>query len=577
MTQDPTRDRASDRASSLSAFARAACEQAPAGLLVFDTDLRYVLVNPAMAAMANTPAEKLLGRTVREAFPDYEALTSLVERVLATGEPLVGFDVTGSVPGEVGVSHVWSLSAYRLVDDDGAVIGAAVTSTEVTAERALERERAALGRRLELLAASGELLSGGLDETATMEGVLRLVVPAIAEWACLHLVDEDGSIRLAALRHSDPARLPLLEHALGAFQVDTSQPMGAGRVIGTGRAENLPHVTDDMLAALAAGDPDMYAGFLALDVSHGMVVPLTARGVTFGALSLSVSHHPDGAVGTAGGVVGAAEALVARQQLVADVAVRAALALDNARLYAQQHEVAVTLQRSLLPQSLPTVPGWDVAARYLPGAAGTEVGGDFYEAVVRSDGRLVFAIGDVMGRGVRAAAVMGQVRAALRGYALEGHAPDGVLGRLNLMVTAMEDSAIVTCLVGTVDLASGEVELSCAGHVPPVLAGVDGSCDVVKLEPGPPLGVLGATYDMTSLRLASGDVLAMFTDGLVEAREQPVDDGIAALCVALDGVLGRADGVEAPVAEQVCAAAIALMGRGETTVDDVAVLVLRRA
>ena len=577
MTQDPTRDRASDRASSLSALALAACDQAPAGLLVFDTDLRYVLVNPAMAAMANTPAEELLGRTVREAFPDYEALTSLVERVLATGEPLVGFDVTGSVPGEVGVSHVWSLSAYRLVDDDGGVLGAAVTSTEVTAERALERERAALGRRLELLAASGELLSGGLDETATIEGVLRLVVPAIAEWACLHLVDEDGSIRLAALRHSDPARLPLLERALGAFQVDTSQPIGAGRVIGTGRAENLPHVTDDMLAALAAGDPDLYAAFLALDVSHGVVVPLTARGVTFGALSLSLSPDPDGADGTAGGVVGAAEALVARQELVADVAARAALALDNARLYAQQHEVAVTLQRSLLPQSLPTVPGWDVAAQYLPGAAGTEVGGDFYEAVVRSDGRLVFAIGDVMGRGVRAAAVMGQVRAALRGYALEGHAPDGVLGRLNLMVTAMEDSAIVTCLVGTVDLASGEVELSCAGHVPPVRAGLDGSCDVVKLEPGPPLGVLGATYDVTSMRLAPGAVLAMFTDGLVEAREQPVDDGIAALCAALDGVLGRADGVEAPVAEQVCAAAIALMGRGETTVDDVAVLVLRRA
>jgi PAS domain S-box-containing protein len=557
-------------------LARAACEQAPAGLLVFDTDLRYVLVNPAMAAMANTPAEDLLGRTVRDAFPDYAALTSLVERVLATGEPLVGFDVTGSVPGEVGVSHVWSLSAYRLVDDDGTVLGAAVTSTEVTAERARERERAALGRRLELLAASGELLSGALDETATMEGVLRLVVPAIAEWACLHLVDEDGSIRLASLRHSDPIRLPLLERALGAFQVDTSQPMGPGRVIGTGRGENLPHVTDDMLAALAAGDPDIYAGFLALGVSHGVVVPLTARGVTFGALSLSLSPDPDEADGTAGGVVGAAEALVARQELVADVAARAALALDNARLYAQQHEVAVTLQRSLLPQSLPTVPGWDVAAQYLPGAAGTEVGGDFYEAVVRSDGRMVFAIGDVMGRGVRAAAVMGQVRAALRGYALEGHTPDGVLGRLNLMVSAMEDSAIVTCLVGTVDLASGEVELSCAGHVPPVRAAADGSCGVVNLEPGPPLGVLGATYDVTSLRLGPGDVLAMFTDGLVEAREQPVDEGIAALCAALDGVLGRADGVEAPVAEQVCAAAIALMGRGETTVDDVAVLVLRR-
>jgi PAS domain S-box-containing protein len=550
----------------------AVAHQSPTGLLVFDPDLRYVLVNRQMAAMANTPAEQLLGRSVRDAFPEYSALTSRVERVLATGEPFVGFDVTGRAPGDGVEEHVWSLSAYRLVDDDGTVLGVAVTSTDVTAARAMERERTMLAERLELLAASGELLASGLDEQATVKGVLSLVVPAVAQWACLHLVDEsDGTIRLAALRHADVAVQPMLERVLSAFRVTTDQPFGAGRVLATGFAEDLPEVTDQMLAELAGDDPTLLSGFRALQVAHGHVVPLSARGTTFGALSLSLHAERDD---VQMGVADAAAALVARQELVADVAARAALALDSARLYARQHEVAVTLQRSLLPQSLPRPPGWGVAAQYLPGAAGTEVGGDFYEAAVRADGRLVFAIGDVMGRGIRAAAVMGQVRAALRGYALEGHAPAGILRRLNVMVSAMEDSSIVTCLVGTLDVTDGQMELACAGHVPPVVASPAGACARAALDPGPPLGVFGAEYGSTRGHVPHGGALVVFTDGLVEARDQPVVDGIAALCSVLGEVLHPAG---PPItAEAVCAAAIGKMGRGEATLDDVAILVIRR-
>jgi PAS domain S-box-containing protein len=546
----------------------AVCEQSPTGLLVFDEDLRYVFVNAQMAAMANTPAEELLGRSVRDAFPDYEQLTTRVERVLATGEPLVSFDVSGTVPGEDGREHVWSLSAYRLVNEGGKVLGVALTSNEVTAARTLELERAALADRLELLAASGELLSGGLDEEAAVEGVLSLVVPAVAEWACLHLLDESGAIRLAASRHEDAGQQQLLERVLAGFEIDTEQPFGAGKVIATGRAEDLRRMTQEALSTLAA-DADTLGHFQALPASNGIVVPLAARGATFGALSLSLRADPEPRHTV---VVGEAEALVARGELVSDIAARAALALDSARLYARQHEVAVTLQRSLLPQSLPSVPGWELAARYLPGAAGTEVGGDFYEAVIRLDGRLVFAIGDVMGRGIRAAAVMGQVRAALRGYALEGHSPATVLRRLNVMVTAMEDSSIVTCLVGTLDLSNGEVELACAGHLPPVRSSAVGACRVINLDTvGPPLGVLGAQYGPSRTRVPVGGALVLFTDGLVEAREQPVDDGIATLCSILGDVFSAA-----PSAEEVCAAAVEKMGRGEATVDDVAILAIRR-
>jgi serine phosphatase RsbU (regulator of sigma subunit) len=355
---------------------------------------------------------------------------------------------------------------------------------------------------------------------------------------------------------------------LAGFEITTEQPFGAGRVIATGRAEDLRRMTEEALSTVAA-DADTVGHFHALPASNGIVVPLAARGATFGALSLSLraDREPRHT-----GVVGEAEVLVARRELVSDIAARAALALDSARLYVRQHEVAVTLQRSLLPQSLPSLPGWDLAARYLPGAAGTEVGGDFYEAVIRLDGRLVFAIGDVMGRGVRAAAVMGQVRAALRGYALEGHSPATVLRRLNVMVTAMEDSSIVTCLVGTIDLSNGEVELASAGHLPPVRASAVGACRVLDLDTvGPPLGVLGAQYGPTRTRVPVGGALVLFTDGLVEAREQPVHDGIATLCSILGDVLSAV-----PSAEEVCAAAVEKMGRGEATVDDVAILAIRR-
>jgi serine phosphatase RsbU (regulator of sigma subunit) len=574
MTQERTPREGVVEPTAIGSILRASFDLSPSGLLVFDTDLRYVLVNQQMASMANTPVEKLIGRSVREMFGAYEELTTRVERVLATGEPLIGYDVVGEVPGEDHREHVWSLSVYRLVDTEGTVLGVTVASTEVTAARAIERDRTALAERLQLLAASGELLSGGLDEQATITGVLDLVVPAVARWACLHLQEDDGTVRLAASRHTDPELQGHLDRVLTALAVTLDQPVGAGHVIATGQSEDLPEVTDDMLVALADGDAGLLDGLRSLGVEHGVVVPLTAGGTPFGALTLSVPAEPDppDSVVT---VDGAARTLAARHSLVADLAARASLALENARLYARQHEVAVTLQRSLLPRSLPQLDGWDLGAHYRPGAPGTEVGGDFYEAVRRDDGRLVLAIGDVMGRGIRAAAVMGQVRAALRGFALEGHAPVGILRRLNVMVSAIEDPAIVTCLVAALDPTTGEVELASAGHLSPLRVSDREPCTPLELVPGPPLGVLGAQYESSRARIAPGEGLMAFTDGLVESREQPVDEGIEALRAVIDEALGDGSG-EALLPDELCTSAVAGMSRGGATADDIAVLVVRR-
>ncbi len=561
----------------LTPLLHAACEQFPTGLLLFDAGLRYVLVNAQMASMANTPAAELIGRSVHDVFPDYNALTARIEQVLATGEPLLDFDVRGRVPGEEGVEHDWSLSAYRLTGPDGTVLGVALTSAEVTALRSMERDRAAMAQRLGLLARVGELLSGGLDTGATVDNVLRLVVPDIATWAAVHLVDQDdGRIVLAAARHTDPMQQPVLDQVLSSFQVTADQPYGAGRVIATGTAEQIPEVADPMLVELAEGSDDALADLRTLEVTSGISIPLNAAGVTFGALSCSLPE-PGGTPGTAERV----QLLAAQRALLDDVAARAALALDNARLYARQHEVAVTLQRSLLPQRLPDLSGAELAARYLPGAAGTEVGGDFYEALVRDDGLLVLAIGDVMGHGVRAAAVMGQVRAALRAYALEGHGPGGVLRGLamTLAAAAVEEPSIVTCLVVLLDLDTGGAELASAGHLPPVLAGGDGRCELVTLEPGPPLGVPDGQYATTQALLPPGGTLVLFTDGLVEARDQPVGEGLATLCELVRDATRAAGSVSASAVADRAVAGMGRVddqGRTDATADDVAILVAHR-
>jgi serine phosphatase RsbU (regulator of sigma subunit) len=254
--------------------------------------------------------------------------------------------------------------------------------------------------------------------------------------------------------------------------------------------------------------------------------------------------------------------------LVEDIVRRAALALDNARLYEQQREVAVTLQRSLLPRSLPTLPTVSLCSRYLPGADGTEVGGDFYDAVLLPDGRLGLTVGDVMGRGVRAAAVMGQLRAALRGYALEGHPPDGVLRRVDSLVQALEDGELVTAVYGVLDPATGVLQLASAGHPGPVHLHADGRVSTVELDPGPPLGVGHLFAEVVTLQLAPGDIALFFTDGLVEDRSTPVYEGIDTLVGALRDMPDRWRGT----ADGACAAALHAMNRGPDHDDDIALL-----
>lgn len=202
-------------------------------------------------------------------------------------------------------------------------------------------------------------------------------------------------------------------------------------------------------------------------------------------------------------------------------------------LYAEQRTIARTLQHALLPERLPPVPGMDIAARYLPGARGTDVGGDWYDVVPLDGDRFVFIIGDVSGRGVRAAAVMAALRFASRGFALEGHDPGTILGQLARTLDIRTDEHFATVLCGLVDVPGHRVVLANAGHPPPVLRNGD-HVAAIPVPPGPPIGVAAPDpVEPVVVSAGPGSVLVAYTDGLVERRGITLDDAVRRLEAAI--------------------------------------------
>jgi GAF domain-containing protein/anti-sigma regulatory factor (Ser/Thr protein kinase) len=247
---------------------------------------------------------------------------------------------------------------------------------------------------------------------------------------------------------------------------------------------------------------------------------------------------------------------------------RLAVALDRSRMYEREHFVAETLQRSLLPERLPQVPGAVVASRYLPGE-GEAVGGDWYDVIGLRDGRFVLAMGDVVSRGVRAASVMGQLRNALRAYALDGHPPPAVLGRLHAITRTMEGGELATLVYALFDPATGTLVYGGAGHPPPVVIRSDGTVVLLEEGRGPPLGAVADTlYTDATTRLGPGDTLLLYTDGIVERRDMWIDEGLE----LLQAEARTAAGWEP---EQVLDRLTTTLLEGGTAHDDVALLALR--
>ncbi|WP_308120065.1 SpoIIE family protein phosphatase [Streptomyces bambusae] len=241
-------------------------------------------------------------------------------------------------------------------------------------------------------------------------------------------------------------------------------------------------------------------------------------------------------------------------------------ALVRAHALDAGHELATMLQRSLLPRKLPELPGGVAVARYLPATAGLEVGGDWYDVIPLSDGHVAFVIGDVQGHSAGAATIMGQMRTAVRAYAVEGHPPDVVVARANLLLVGMETDLFATCAYVDLDMEEGIARVVRAGHLPPVLRRPDGTAEEMAVEGGPPLGVLAdAEFPMTEVGLAPGTLLVLLTDGLVESARLPLEEGMRRVCEVLAAADPQAAG---GVADDL------VFGVGRRD-DDVAVLLLR--
>ncbi|MFF9776453.1 SpoIIE family protein phosphatase [Streptomyces sp. NPDC013978] len=240
-------------------------------------------------------------------------------------------------------------------------------------------------------------------------------------------------------------------------------------------------------------------------------------------------------------------------------------ALMRAHAFDAEHELVGMLQRTLLPRRLPQLPGAVAVARYLPTTAGLEVGGDWYDVIPLPDNHVALVIGDVQGHNAGAATLMGQMRTALRAYAVEGHPPDVVVSHANRLLMDMETDLFATCCYVDIDMEEGSAWYVRAGHIPPVLRHPNGSTEISEAEGGPPLGVvMQADFPMSPLRLTPGTLLALTTDGLVESADVDVEDGLDHLAAELS----------AADPAHLGAVADTLLG-GANRDDDVALLLVR--
>ena len=407
-------------------------------------------------------------------------------------------------------------------------------------------------RKLEFMAHASAELSSSLDYEATLTNVAKLAVPNFADWCAIALA-EDGDLHTLAVAHLDPEKVAMAEELQQRYPPDRNAAQGSYNVMRTGVSELIPEITDEMLVA-GTHDEEHLRLARELNLRSALVVPLIARGRVLGVITW-VS-------GEEGRRFGPADRAFAE-----DLAQRAAVAIDNAQLHSETHQAAVRLQQAVLPETLPTVEGWDLAAHYSP-AGRTEVGGDFYDVIPLDDGVLALFVGDVMGRGVVAAAAMAQMRAAVRAYLAIDPDPSIVMNRLDVMFDRYEITQLVTLVYLLVDPDRRELRAVNAGHPPPVILRGDGRAEQLPTAGDGPLGIPGTGRTPLVVPFGEGDTLVAFTDGLIERRTEDIDAGQRRVVDACS-VLAAPD-LSAALSELVESV------RDHTREDDVAALAVRR-
>ena len=447
--------------------------------------------------------------------------SALARAVEAGGGTLLGrrLELTGMRAG--GAEFPIELTIMRLgLDEPPAFVGYVRDITD--------RKRAE--ERAELLAAAGEELTAALDLSATIGAVASLCVPQLADWCVIDIVGEGRRIERVAVAHADPARAALARELERRPGTETSSPEGLARALRRNEAE-LATETSDALLVAAAQDADHLAVLRELGPRASMIVPLHARGRTLGAIILLGAES--------GRRFDENDFSFARE-----IARRAALAIDNARVHEERSHIAATLQASLLPPRLPRLPGVAVASRFRAAGESHRVGGDFFDLFATAPGDWMIVMGDVSGKGAEAAAVTALARYTVREAAAHDPTPSAVLSRLNeaiLSYQAEGGDRFCTAVVGRLrPTASGaRLALASGGHPLPLRLGASGHVEPV----GTPGMLLGVARDPdlhdVELELEGGDSLLLYTDGVTEtptARGLLGERGLAALLESSRGL-----------------------------------------
>ncbi|MFI8949641.1 SpoIIE family protein phosphatase [Streptomyces sp. NPDC053750] len=539
--------------------------QSPIGLAVLDTKLRYVSVNPSLERISGIPAEDHLGRTVREVLPrmDADALEAAARRVLETGRPIVDQSATGRTPGDPHEDHAWSVSLYRLEDAVGTVLGVACSIADVTEQYRAGVEAEAARRRLAAVADASARIGTTLELDRTAHELADVAVPDLADIAAVDLLESVVKGRRSTLGPAEPAVIRALavqaddapQALLAADPPGQVARYGPDRLVTecvrTGRPVMVAQVTEEDLFRIARS-PEAAELLRRAGVRSYLAVPLIARGEVLGALDLKRIGNPL--------PFGEDDLLLARE-----LAARAALQIDNARWYQNARDSALTLQRSLLPRHPPVTGGLEVASRYQPAEATSEVGGDWFDVIELEGCKTALVVGDVMGSGIAAAASMGRLRTATNTLAALDLDPAFLLEHLD-RTTAGLDQAIATCVYAVHDPHRRQCRIANAGHLPPVRLRAGRPPELLDLPTGVPLGVGGVAFSTTTVDLEPGDRLVFYTDGLVETRRHPLDERLNALLALLEGP-------DRPL-EEVCDLLLRTLHEPENS-DDVALLIAR--
>ncbi|MEG8276717.1 SpoIIE family protein phosphatase [Streptomyces sp. AHA2] len=517
--------------------------QSPFGFLLIDPDLRVRRANQRFASTFGGSPDDHRGKGVHDYLQRAEAerVSATLRRVLETGNSITDMHVTGFVPDSDERRH-WSVNLYRVHSGSGRPIGVAWLGTDITARRAAAREAAAARRNLALLNEAGARIGNSLDLETTARQLLDVVVPGFCDLATVDLyqgllvgdetppglADGSGELRRVAF----------------ASAVSDAPFAGTGAPVSVGAVHHYPF-NSPCADALRTARPQTVAGEDGGLVQSTLAVPMVAHDTVVGLVQFARTKG--------------SEPFGERDRdLAVELAARAAVCIDNARLYRREHERALILQRSLLPPGDPEASGLDIACRYLPGNANTgrpsEVGGDWFDVIELPGHRTALVVGDVMGRGLRAAVAMGELRTAVRTLAQLDLEPAEVLSQLDEIARGLgapggvqqatraarrpreadlSEVYLATCVYAVYDSVTRRCTFANAGHLPPVLVEPGEPALMLDVPPGMPLGVGGEPFEEVEVELPEGALLALYTDGLVESRDHPLDEGLQAFVSAL--------------------------------------------